>query len=83
MESIWLGLVHHRHGINTYAGRTREALNEELYEYIVENWDELNGAEDFPKNPPENAEEAIQLYFNEGMEYHREYVDIVEVGVRE
>lgn len=59
---VWIAVVCHRHGVNTYAAKTRAKLMEQLYKFVEEWWDD-----EMPKDrcPIGNRspEEAVREYF--------------------
>ena len=57
---IWIAVISHRHGINTYAARTRAKLRKQLYAYVREWW-----ASEIPDEPmPQfDKQDAIDQYF--------------------
>jgi len=75
---VWIGIVSHRHGTNTYAGKTRAALMRQLYEYVEENWADEIRDDVFPSGQTRRF--VIDRYFEE---VTHEQLDMFDVEVME
>ncbi len=61
MATVWVLVIEHRHGFNHYVNKTKEGMLEELANYAVEWWDEL----DIPEEMPLTQQEIINTYFDD------------------
>lgn len=76
---VHVAVISHRHGNNLYAGRTYRALQQQIYDYVVEWWDEHNM--DGEPDPADMAT-TIERYFEDHSSEWLE-VDIVEMAEEE
>lgn len=61
-QQVHVAVISHRHGNNLYAGTTYRALQQQIYDYVVEWWDESN-AEGSPDES--DMESTIERYFED------------------
>jgi hypothetical protein len=78
--TMHLGIVTHKHGENEYLATTRELLEAQIDAYCVENWFEIQGADDVPEDPTVlSPGEAMRIYFEIMEEREAEWVSTSEV----
>jgi hypothetical protein len=60
-QMIVVGIIDHKYGTNTYAGKTKKSVTKQVASYCRKWWDEN------VKNTkiPEDNNEIIELYFDE------------------
>lgn len=64
--NVHCAAVEHKHGVNIYASRTEEGLNQQLYKYVKEWW-EKDGPEDEDGKRcpiPNDPFDTVEQYFN-------------------
>jgi hypothetical protein len=57
--TVHVAMINHKHGTDLYAALTREELDRQLYEYVVQWWE----AEGFEGKIPADHKEAVEAYF--------------------
>lgn len=61
---VYVGLVSHRHGTNTYVGATREQVESQIAEYARGEWSEACDEDpSLPEEAPADDDEVLCLYF--------------------
>lgn len=68
--NVYVLIIDHDHGtdVNVYA--TDELAKEALYEYVQEWWGDVSANAGYPKDCPDNAAEAIAMYFEDNSEWY-------------
>lgn len=73
--TIYVATISHRHGMNILIENSRKKLDKEIYEYVSENWSELNEGPEMPRD----AQDAISHYFESvGDEYLEEHKKVLK-----
>ncbi len=75
-ETVWVLVIEHRHGFNHYVNRTKEGMLEELANYAIEWWDEL----EIPEEMPLTQQDIINTYFDD---HDSEWYTYEEVVVKD
>lgn len=75
METVFIGIIEHKFGRNVYVHKTEKGLNNEIDEYIKENWDK----ESLGKIPS-TSKERIAKYFS-NIDVHGESIEILKEKV--
>ncbi len=57
-----VAVIHHRHGENVCVAGTEQALRDQIYNYVHENWSTEMGATS--DRPPVGKDKAISIYFD-------------------
>lgn len=74
MTAIYSALVSHKHGHNIYTADDPELLEQVVYHrYVLEWWDQVRRLDDV--DTPQDAREAIELYFQENEVEFIEFFD--------
>lgn len=60
MKTIWLLVITHAHGDNTYPCATEEAAKQQLYGFVDNNWE----AEMDEQTQPDDPEQSAAEYFD-------------------
>jgi hypothetical protein len=75
---IHLGIISHRHGDNFYLGVDEKDLDDQIYDYVKENWEQEMEDEKIP----EDEDEAMERYFQVLTEQqNREFLNTEEITV--
>ena len=75
MTKLWVANIANDYGINTYHGRTKKAVMDQVHEYVVEWWDR----EIINTKMPNNKSEAIDMYFQHCESFDVLCLDISDV----
>lgn len=68
-QTIYIGVVTHRHGTNLYAGATEADVTLQLAEYCRDFWDEIPDPDVCVQDPPADDSDCITAYFKGFEEY--------------
>ena len=62
---VWVAVVTHRHGNNVYASRTRKGIMDQLFDYVVLEWNSEIPDEGLPDILEKNISksEVVDRYF--------------------
>jgi hypothetical protein len=63
MPDIYVGLVHHKHGLNVYAAMTAQGVTAQVANYCREWWSDLAESDDLPATVPETDNKVVSDYF--------------------
>lgn len=73
-QAVTVLIVNHKHGQNVWVCENRKVADQELYDYVVDNWDDEEGP------VPKDIQEAIDEYFD-GQVSGEEWGDFIETTV--
>ena len=77
-QLVFTATISHKYGISTYVSLTEDGLEEQIYDYVKEWWDQW---ENIPEMPKDKAK-AIEVYFEFQNEYAgREWIDYSQTGL--
>ena len=56
---VHIGVLHHKHGVDVFVGRTKREVYADVYDYVKEWWDDFCKGQPLPRG----CKAAMEAYF--------------------